>query len=1808
MEGGDRIVSSSIDQRIVSMKFDNAQFESGAKQSIETLDKLKQSVDLGKSANGLKELGNAANSFSVSHIEQGLSSLGRGFSVLQIAAITAISNITTSLMNKLGNALSNTLGLIYSGGLRRATNLEQARFSMQGLLYDTDEAGKQILNYGITVEDIMGEKGPVQKAVKDTAFGLDEAAKAASNFIASGVTDLPELEMVLKSISGTAAQTGSSYDEIAHIYQRIAGNNRVYAIDLQSFAARGVNAAAALAKSLGKTEVEVRDMVSKGKIDLKIFSKAMYDAFGDNAFRANETYSGSLSNLKAALSRLGAKFESKKLENMRDIFNALRPTVDALSKALDPLIVMVTDLSTAVSQFAIGKIDKIREFFTSLSTEANKKFDLLEDFDRLTDGMSKAEKLDFKKQIEEGVRGPMGRLKQAFENTLESLKNFGSGFSSFFKQISENIKAFGSPFEGLDLTKGLESISEKLLSISNSFKDFIENSEFVKSAVMTIGIAFRALQTIVGIGIDTFKGFGSFLSSLKPIFSIVASSILGIVKTFSGFIGNVAELVKSSGVVTLFFERLSDIFREVGVVVSYLAIKLGLMGSSIDSSSPLANALNFIYTIFEKILDILVGLLSSTDGFKGWGVAITGALSKILDFLSPVGDGFESLKEKVSGFFKGLSSNSEGFSIFESLTALLEKAGNTITNIATKIWNGLSVIGEGIRNAFTGPNLTSAAGAVAIFGAGGIVYKIFQFVQGIAEGQGLKTLETIMRNLELASLKLIGVFRTMQESFQVKTIKEISTAILIFAAAIFVLSMIDPARLIAATAAITAAVVELVAAFSVLAALFTDRKASIPGESTGRKGMFQLATGLIALSTSILILSLAMKAVSSLTDDELKRGLSGMAAIFLMVITYVGAIEQISGKTGSIVKGSATLIGLAIAIDLLVIAVKKLGEMDVETLMRGITSVALLLTGLMIFTKFSSAEKMGFSSGAGLLLLATALLVLSNVVKTLGAMNPDQLTQGLAAIGFSLLAIAVFIKMLEETKPVTAAAGLLIAAAALAVIANAIGRLASFNSEALSVSLGMILIALGGITLALSILEHTSSIGTAVGLLLVATAVATLAEAFLVLALVPADKLATGLLAMLAGLVGIGAAAWLLEPVAGTMVVVAGAMLLFGVGVLALAAAIALLTPVMVAFSVALIGSLEVLLTGILTMRQQLMDGLIALLTALLDAIITIAPKIKEAFIVIIQALLEAFVELFTIIVEAVVQLLTVIATALVEAIPMLADAALQIIFGIMAVIMENVQEFVVLGMTIVTNFMNGIADALPDLINAAFNLVISFVEGLADAIDNNAERMGEAGWKLIKALVLGIGKAFKGFTKEPIQYIKELGSKAIAKLGEYFNISKALEVASRIITGIKNGIGGKISTVLTTVRDLGSKMIAKLKEFVSIEKLKKIGVDLINGLKNGITSAIKGAVDTVKNLGSKLLSGFKGVLGINSPSKKFEESGEDIVEGINSGLSDDSEPLSTIGQLANNLFSGFTSLFNRNKGEEAAKGLVNGLTIGMNSSAPANSAGAIVAGVTSQIANLSTGKMSPYGKNVPVGINAGMTGNTGPLYSSAGTVVGTILSKLNKKDEFENVGAEMMNGLIKGIKKKDPDVSKSAENVTFNAINRTKAIAKVSSPSRVFMEIGEYCMEGLAIGLGETGQVDKKVDSLRDILTNGLEDKLLGADDFNPTITPVLDLSGVQNGMGQIGGMFNKDYGILGSINGNIDSNQAIGIMDAINKLTDRLNQKIESELTSEDIYEAIRDGAANAQFRVLLNGRSIANAVNSENSDMLDARLGFI
>ena len=226
----------SVDEQVLRMRFDNQQFNDGIADSMLAVDKFKRVLDFSEQDG--RQLSSIANS---------LDAIRNRFSFMGIVGMRTIENLTDGAI-RLGqvliNKLNKPLNQIITGGTARAANIEQAKFQLKGLFGDSVEGAKKL-------QQAMDD---ADYAVSGTAYGLDSAAKAASQLSASGIKVGDEMKTALRGISGVAAMTNSSYDDMARIFATVAGNGRLMSEQLNSLGARGLNAAATLAKSLNVSE------------------------------------------------------------------------------------------------------------------------------------------------------------------------------------------------------------------------------------------------------------------------------------------------------------------------------------------------------------------------------------------------------------------------------------------------------------------------------------------------------------------------------------------------------------------------------------------------------------------------------------------------------------------------------------------------------------------------------------------------------------------------------------------------------------------------------------------------------------------------------------------------------------------------------------------------------------------------------------------------------------------------------------------------------------------------------------------------------------------------------------------------------------------------------------------------------------------------------------------------------------------------------------------------------------------------------------------------------------------------------------------------------------------------------------------------------------------------------------------------------------------------------------------------------------------------------------------------------------------
>ena len=470
--------SKSIDNMVVEMEFDNAKFESGVSTSLSTLDKLKQSLKFDGASKGFENITKASNNVRFSGLSSSIEQVSVKFSALESMAFTVFQNITNSAISTGKQIYNNTLGQIKSGGKSRASNIADAKFQLEGLGVVWKEVSEDI-NYG----------------VQDTAYGFDSAAKAAAQLSASGIKTGESMKTALRGISGVAAMTNSTYEDISSIYTTVAGNGKLMTDQLNQLSSRGINAAATLGKQLGYTEAEIRSMTTKGEISFQEFADAMDSAFGDHAKDANNTLIGVTSNIKAALSKIGEIFYDplyeengpfvKMLQNVKDRLNEIKNALTPLGDVVTDLISRVSDVGNdIIDSFNIKSLKEgIKEVFATDYINADEWATVCEEATSSISGFK--DKLIETADAEGLAVSDMIAAGQSFEDTLSSGWLTTDVFKDALNGYSTSVDKTTTSFEEL------ESVADRV--INGEFKNAPERYQLLEEA----GYDYQKVQDIV---------------------------------------------------------------------------------------------------------------------------------------------------------------------------------------------------------------------------------------------------------------------------------------------------------------------------------------------------------------------------------------------------------------------------------------------------------------------------------------------------------------------------------------------------------------------------------------------------------------------------------------------------------------------------------------------------------------------------------------------------------------------------------------------------------------------------------------------------------------------------------------------------------------------------------------------------------------------------------------------------------------------------------------------------------------------------------------------------------------------------------------------------------------------------------------------------------------------------------------------------------------------------------------------------------------------------------------------------------------
>lgn len=1183
MEGGDSVMSS-VDKRVVQMEFDNAQFEKGIQQSVESLSKFEQTLQLKEGAVGLKGVQSAIDGMNFSNVIGGAEESASGFERFKILAIDAVNNVkdTLSTFGKIGVASiagmgAAITGLAASGGIQRALNIEQAKFQMEGLG----------MNITKTMED-------VNYAVDGTRYGLDAAARAAGQLGASNVKMGADMKNALRGISGVAAMTNSEYEDIAHVFTAVAGQGKVMTIQLRQLELRGINAAAVLAKHMHKTEAEVRDMVTKGKVDFKTFSKAMNNAFGDQATKANQTFTGAMANVKAALSRVGAEVATPAIENMRRVFVSLIPVVNTFKKTLVGFGDTQTDVFKKTKkngkeydkiQKALKKTDKYIDDSGNVYRKQGDKI------------MKTSEKL-----MTEVVDKPSKKIKKAIKENGKYTDEYGAVYEKVGGKIQKSYHKF-SFFNELhkdmdearkNFTKTMDSLSEggiesTLGKIYQGFSHFATGFLNIGRAIGSyISPIIEALGEVIGIGdnadglVDAGNKFREFTETLK-----MSEEQAQTVKDF--FVGLFSAIKTGVGIVVsvgkAIFSVFSPIFDLVGKIGGYIAGGIGSIFSGLGGAMSSAKSFGDVIESVGKIIgDFLQSIVDGIPSFETLKSGLDGAKDSLDGFGGSAKDiaqsAFGSVIEIVKGFGEGILDAFGGLG--ETLKGFLEPVIPVLDDLKTSLW-------DFIRNMSFGDVL----GVLNTYFAGMGAKGIFDFIKKIKEITGGGAIVALKDNISKTLNQVGDSLKMWQTALKASVLIQLAAAVGLLAVSLRAMSNLTWEQLAVGLTGISVLLGEMVGVLALLNKI-TVGKGS---------GLTKSMGAMIGMAVSISILAGALKKLSTISWEGIGKGL---LAVTVLMGEMLGAMYALGKMKAKMLLGAVSVMIMSQALLIMSGVMAILSSLSWEGIGKGLLAITVIMIELVAAMKLAQSAVLG---AASMLIMAAALVVITAAIAGLAAIPAEGIVQALVAIAGVLVLLGVTAGILG---PLTLAmvglgVGLVACAAGILVMAGALAVLSTIPLE----QMGMALLSLAGILLVFGV---ASAILGPLVIVMVGLGVAMLA-------------LGAGVSLLAGGLAAFSASAGLFVE---TLMNIVGGLAEFVTTLLvSIVQNVAGAIPQIISAGVSIItGLINGLAQGLPQILQAAFNLIISLITGLAVAIHNNQEALKQAIFDLIKSLAEAVVSL----------------------------------------------------------------------------------------------------------------------------------------------------------------------------------------------------------------------------------------------------------------------------------------------------------------------------------------------------------------------------------------------------------------------------------------------------------------------------------------------------------------------------------------------------------------------------------------------------
>lgn len=1471
-------MSTTIDERVVEMRFDNKQFESNVQTSLSTLDRLKKSLNLSGAAKGFDEIDSASKKVNMNGLANAVESVRLKFSALEVMAVTALANITNSALNagkRIVSAL--TIDPIKTGFQEYETQIG----AVQTILANTQHEGTNLQQVNRALDEL-------NTYADKTIYNFTEMTRNIGTFTAAGVNLQISVDSI-KGIANLAAVSGSTSQQAStamyQLSQALAAG-KVSLMDWNSVVNAGMGG-----KVFQDALVRTSELLGTGAKNAINMYGSFRESLTKGEWLTTEVLTETLKQFAGAYSEADliqqgfSESQAKEIAQMAKTAEEAATKVKTFTQLWDTLKESAQSGWTATWEILIGDFEEAKDLLSEVSETIGNVIGEAAQArnDLLSGGLSSG----WKQLLNQGIADEAGYIESiqevarksgdAFDKMVADSDNFSDALKKGLQEgvissdtLSDAVHNLRDKMTGMsqeerkaagytsEMVEQIEKLDEGLKNGSVSMDEFTEKilkPSGRENLIQSIWNAAKGLMSVIAPIKEAFRdifppmtseqlyAFTEALRNLTERMKLSETTSENLKRTFKGLFA-VLDIIKQA--VTAVFNAVGSLLGGVG------DLGAGILGVTGTFGDWLVKLDEFIKQgdVFNKVLGTIVSVIKTV------ATAIRDFVKVVAEKIAfPGFELFHSLLERLHTRMSQIGDAAGGMK--SSVSSAFEAMGNALANcqfmqLLQAIWDAVKAIAGGIADAMgkVGSSLIDSIGNADFSGVidllngisfGAIAVGITKFVGAIKEQ--LDSIGSIKESFIGILDSVRGCFEAYQSQLQAGTLLKIASAIAILVASLVALSLIDSAKLSAALGAITVLFADLMASMAVFN--------KISGQASG---VIRSTTAMLAISTSVLILASALKKLGDLDAKQLATGLTGVVGL---TATMIVAAKSLSKGGPTIIKGASQMAIFAAAIKILASACEDLSALDWEELAKGLVGVGVLLAEVSLFMNTAKFSGQSVTTATGIVILSGAIKILESACEDFAQMNWGEIGRGLTSIGIVLAEIVAFTRLTGNAQHVIATSAALIGiGAAMKILAAAVKDFSAMNWSELAVGLVGMAGALTAVTIAVNFMpKNMIAIGT--GLIAVSTALLIMASALENMGGMEWNEIAKGLVA-LGGSLGIMAVG--LRAMTGTL---SGSA-----AMLVAASALAILTPVLSILGAmswtAIVNGFGVagwVLSPLLVLQEQFftplvptilgLSGAMALIgvavlglgagllaagtglsaiavgfTALAAAGTAGATAVVASLTVIITGIADLIPAIVAKIGEAIVEFCKVIANSAGE----IGNAVKEVVLTLVDVLVECVPAIADGALKLIAGVLEALVQYTPQIVDSLFQFLIGVLEGIA----RNLPGLIQAAIDVLMAFFAGIVDALKRIDTATLL-------QGIVGIGLLAAIMAALSAVAALVPGAMVGVLGMGLVIAELALVLAA--VGALAQIPGLQWLINEGGNLLQGIGTAIGKFIGGIV-----------------------------------------------------------------------------------------------------------------------------------------------------------------------------------------------------------------------------------------------------------------------------------------------------------------------------------------------------------------------------